>query len=56
MIGAFCPLNVVVDVLTSLILYADGYGAEFGRAVLYVKRLIPTIIVAMKDVALPASA
>ena len=43
-IGIFCLLNVVVDVLTSLILYAGGYGAEFGDALLYSKRLILTSI------------
>ena len=37
-----------MDVL-SLILYAVGYGAEFGSAVLYSKRLILTSIVAVED-------
>jgi len=47
--GIFCPLNIVVDVLTSLILYAVGCGAEFGNSVLYDKRLIVTSVVAMED-------
>ena len=46
-IGVFCPLNVVVDVLTRLILYAVGYGAEFGSAVLCIKRLILMIVVSL---------